>query len=148
MNRVGITASAFDLLHAGHILMLKEAREHCKYLIVALQTDPTIDRPNTKNKPIQSLEERMIQLSAVKYVDEVVIYSTEQELLDLFRTLPIDVRIIGADYYDKDFTGKQYCLDAGIEIIYNSRNHSYSTTELRKRIAKADKEKTDPEGSV
>jgi glycerol-3-phosphate cytidylyltransferase len=90
----------------------------------------------------------MIQLSAVKYVDEVVIYSTEQELLDLFRTLPIDVRIIGADYYDKDFTGKQYCLDAGIEIIYNSRNHSYSTTELRKRIAKADKEKTDPEGSV
>ena len=145
---IGITFSQFDMLHAGHIAMLAEAKNHCDYLIAGLQTNANIDRPDTKNKPIQSLEERMIQLSAVKYVDEVVVYSTEQELLDLFRTLPIDVRIIGADYYDKDFTGKQYCLDAGIEIIYNSRNHSYSTTELRKRIAKADKEKTDPEGSV
>lgn len=134
--KIGITCSSFDLLHAGHILMLEEAKKHCDYLICALQTDPTIDRP-TKNKPIQTLPERYIQLKAVKWVNEIIPYSTEDELMEIFLTLPLDVRIIGKDYEGKDFTGKELCSLRNIEIVYNSRGHAYSTTELRKRIMKA-----------
>lgn len=132
--KVGFTCSTFDLLHAGHILMLEEAREQCDYLIVGLQTDPTIDRPNSKSKPVQTIIERTLQLKAVRYVDEVVVYSTEQDLIDLLEILPIDVRIIGEEYRDKDFTGKEKCIERGIAIHYNSRSHRFSSTELRQRV--------------
>ena len=132
-GRIGITCSTFDLLHAGHVVMLEEAKRHCDYLIAALQVDPTLDR-DSKNKPIQSIVERQIQLAAIKYVDEIVMYSTESELEDLFLTLPLDVRILGAEYRDKEFTGKQICLDRNIELFYNVRDHSFSSTSLRKRI--------------
>ena len=125
----GITASTFDLLHAGHILMLKEAKSVCDYLIVALQVDPTIDRPN-KNKPIQSFYERWVQLSAVKYVDEVIPYSTESELLTILQNYNIDIRILGDEYEHKMFTGR----DLHMEYYYNKRTHGYSSTELRERI--------------
>ena len=133
--RVGFTASSFDLLHAGHVLMLKEAKSVCDHLIVALQTDPSIDRPE-KRRPVQSLVERQIQLQAIAYVDEIVVYETEEDLLNLLRTLPIDVRIIGEDYLGRDCTGKEYCETHDIEIYYNSRNHHYSTTELIERVRK------------
>jgi glycerol-3-phosphate cytidylyltransferase len=125
----GITASTFDLLHAGHILMLKEAKSVCDYLIVALQVDPTIDRPN-KNKPIQSFYERWVQLSAVKYVDEVIPYSAESELLTILQNYNIDIRILGDEYEHKMFTGR----DLHMEYYYNKRTHVYSSTELRERI--------------
>lgn len=134
-KRVGITFSAWDLLHAGHIAMLAEAKNHCDYLIAGLQTDPSIDRPTIKNKPIQSIVERQIQLAACRYVDEVVIYTTEQDLIDLLLILPVDCRIIGIEYKDKDFTGKNECKQRGIDIIYNQRDHSFSSSSLRKRIA-------------
>ena len=133
--KVGITFSTFDLLHAGHILMLQEAKQFCDYLICGLQTDPTIDRPETKNKPAQSVVERQIQLAAVKYVDEVVVYQTEKDLLDILTIYPINIRFVGEEYRNKDFTGKDYCLDHDIELIYNSRKHNFSTTELRNRAA-------------
>ena len=132
--KIGITFSTFDLLHAGHILMLEEAKQQCDYLIVGLQTDPTIDRPETKNKPAQSIVERQIQLAAVKYVDEIIVYQTEQDLMDILSIYPINVRFIGEEYRNKDFTGKDYCLDNDIELVYNNRKHRYSTTELRKRM--------------
>lgn len=132
--KVGFTCSAFDLLHAGHILMLKEARSVCDYLIVGLQTDPSIDRPKEKRKPIQSLVERQIQLEAVKYVDRVVVYETEDDLLNLIKTLDFNVRIVGEEYAGRDFTGKDYCVAHDIEIYYNSRKHNYSTTDLVERI--------------
>lgn len=132
--KIGITFSTFDLLHAGHILMLEEAKQQCDYLIVGLQTDPTIDRPETKNKPAQSIVERQIQLAAVKYVDEIIVYQTEQDLLDILSIYPIGVRFVGEEYRNKDFTGKDYCLDNDIELVYNNRKHRYSTTELRKRM--------------
>ena len=122
----GFTCSCFDLLHAGHILMLEEAKLQCDRLVVGLQTDPTIDRP-TKNKPIQSVTERYIQLAAVKYVDEIIPYSTEQDLSNLLKALPIDIRIIGEDYRDKDFTGKEL----NIPLYYNKREHDWSTSALR-----------------
>tara|TARA_B100000941_G_C28461634_1_gene531095 strand:- start:103 stop:558 length:456 start_codon:yes stop_codon:yes gene_type:complete len=133
VGKIGITCSTFDFLHAGHIVMLEEAKRHCDYLVAALQSDPTIDRPDTKNKPVQSIVERQIQLSAVKFVDEVVIYNTEQDLKDLLLTLPIDVRILGEEYKSKDFTGKQICKDRKIDIVYNKRDHSFSTSSLRQR---------------
>lgn len=132
--KIGITFSTFDLLHAGHILMLEEAKQQCDYLIVGLQTDPTIDRPETKNKPAQSIVERQIQLAAVKYVDEIIVYQTEQDLLDILSIYPIGIRFVGEEYRNKDFTGKDYCLDNDIELVYNNRKHRYSTTELRKRM--------------
>lgn len=132
---IGFTCSAFDLLHAGHILMLKEAASVCDYLIVGIQTDPSLDRPH-KNKPVQSLDERLIQLEAVKYIDSIFVYNSEDELLELTANLDIDVRILGADYIGKDFTGKQYCEDNNIAIYYNSRDHNFSTTELRQRVAR------------
>jgi glycerol-3-phosphate cytidylyltransferase len=134
--RVGFTCSTFDLLHAGHIVMLEDAKKQCDYLIVGLQTDPTIDRPDTKNKPIQSVVERYIQLKAVKYIDEIVVYSTEKDLEDLLLILPLNVRILGEEYKDNQFTGKQICVNRGIELYFNKREHSFSTTELRQRIHK------------
>jgi len=133
-DKVGFTCSTFDLLHAGHITMLKEAKNQCDYLICGLQTDPTIDRPTSKNKPIQSLVERYIQLEAVKYVDQIVVYQTEKDLEDLLLTLDIDVRIVGEEYLNVNFTGKDICKQRGIELYFNKREHSFSTTELRERI--------------
>jgi len=130
---VGFTCSTFDLLHAGHILMLAECKTVCDYLIVGVQSDPTIDRPGTKNKPVQSVVERYVQLSAVKFIDQIIVYDTEKDLEDLLMFLPITVRIIGEEYKDKDFTGKQICEDRGIKIWYNSRNHRFSSSELRNR---------------
>lgn len=133
--KIGITFSTFDLLHAGHILMLEECKQQCDYLIVGLQTDPTIDRPETKNKPAQSIVERQLQLAAVKYVDEIIVYQTEKDLLDILTIYPISMRFIGEEYQNKDFTGKDYCLDHNIELVYNNRKHRFSTTELRQRMA-------------
>ena len=130
MMKTGFTCSCFDLFHAGHIMMLKEAKSKCDYLIVGLQTDPTIDRPE-KNKPIQSVVERFIQLESCKYVDEIVVYATEKDLLDILYTYPINIRFVGEEYKEKDFTGKEL---EHTEIYYNSRKHSFSTTELRKRV--------------
>ena len=138
---IGITFSTFDLLHAGHIAMLSEAKNHCDYLIAGLQTDPTIDRPDTKNKPIQSIVERQIQLAACRYVDEVVIYQTEQDLIDLLLILPLNVRILGVEYEGKQFTGDEACYQRGIDIVFNGRDHSFSSTSLRKRVYEAEKAK-------
>jgi glycerol-3-phosphate cytidylyltransferase len=135
---IGITFSTFDMLHAGHIAMLSEAKNHCDYLIAGLQTDPTIDRPDTKNKPIQSIVERQIQLSACRYVDEVVTYQTEQDLIDLLLILPLDVRILGVEYEHSEFTGKQECFMRDIELVFNGRDHSFSSSSLRKRVAHAE----------
>jgi glycerol-3-phosphate cytidylyltransferase len=137
-KRIGITFSTFDMLHAGHVAMLSEAKNHCDYLICGLQTDPTIDRPDTKNKPIQSIVERQIQLSACRYVDEVVVYQTEQDLRDLLLILPVDVRILGIEYAGKDFSGQDECADREIEIVFNERDHSFSSSSLRKRVVAAE----------
>lgn len=136
-KRIGIVFSQFDILHAGHIAMLSEAKNHCDYLIAALQTDATIDRPDTKNKPIQSIVERQIQLSATRFVDEIVVYQTEKDVEDLLLILPVDVRILGVEYKNQDFTGKDICNKRNIEIIYNGRDHSFSSSSLRKRVAEA-----------
>ena len=133
-KKIGITFSQFDLLHAGHIAMLAEAKNHCDYLIAGLQTNASIDRPDTKNPPIQSIVERQIQLAACRYVDEVVVYSTEQDLVDLLLILPVDVRILGVEYADKEFTGKRECEFRLIEIVFNGRDHSFSSSSLRKRV--------------
>jgi glycerol-3-phosphate cytidylyltransferase len=130
---IGITCSSFDLLHAGHIKMLEDAKNQCDYLVAALQVDPTLDRPD-KNKPIQTIVERYIQLNGCKHVDEVVPYHTEKDLEDIFLSFNIDVRIIGEEYKDKDFTAKEICLNKGIKIYYNSRHHKFSSTELRTRL--------------
>lgn len=134
---VGFTCSSFDLFHAGHVMMLKEAKDNCGYLIVGLQTDPTIDRA-WKNKPVQSVFERFTQLQACKYVDEIVPYATEKELMDILTSYPIDVRIIGEEYRDKQFTG----CDLDMEFYFNSRQHSFSTTELRQRVLNEESRKT------
>jgi glycerol-3-phosphate cytidylyltransferase len=138
---VGIVFSSFDLFHAGHVAMLAEAKNHCDYLIAALQTDPTIDRPDSKNPPIQTIVERQIQVSTNRNVDEVVVYQTEKDLEDLLLILPVDVRILGVEYKDKDFTGKDICQKRGIEIVYNGRDHSFSSSSLRKRVAEAEGKK-------
>jgi glycerol-3-phosphate cytidylyltransferase len=130
---VGFTCSTFDLLHAGHILMLAESKSICDYLIVAVQSDPTIDRGDTKNKPVQSIVERYVQLSAVKFIDEIIVYDTEKDLEDLLMFLPITIRVIGEEYRDKHFTGKEICENRGIKIFYNSRQHRFSSSELRQR---------------
>lgn len=133
MSRIGFTCSSFDLLHAGHVLMLEEAKQQCDVLVVGLQTDPSIDRPE-KNKPVQTLIERQIQLEAIKWVDKVVVYQTEHELLELLEVLQPDVRVIGEDYRYENFTGKSWCIQNDVEIYYNSRKHNFSTTDLRKRV--------------
>ena len=140
-KRIGITFSTFDMLHAGHIAMLSEAKNHCDYLIAGLQTDPTIDRPTEKNPPVQSIVERQIQLAACRYVDEVVVYQTEQDLVDLLLILPVDVRILGVEYEDKQFTGRSEGHMRGIELVFNGRDHSFSSSSLRRRVAKAEVER-------
>jgi glycerol-3-phosphate cytidylyltransferase len=137
-KKIGITFSTFDMLHAGHIAMLAEAKNHCDYLIAGLQTDPTIDRPDTKNKPVQSIVERQIQLAACRYVDEVVVYQTEQDLIDLLLILPLDVRVLGVEYQEKEFTGKEECYMRDITCIFNGRDHSFSSSSLRKRVVEAE----------
>lgn len=132
--KIGITFSQFDLLHAGHIAMLAEAKNHCDYLIAGLQTNASIDRPDTKNPPIQSIVERQIQLAACRYVDEVVVYSTEQDLVDLLLILPVDVRILGVEYANTEFSGKSECELRSIELVFNTRDHSFSSSSLRKRV--------------
>lgn len=136
--KIGIVFSSFDLLHAGHIAMLAEAKNHCDYLICGIQTDPTIDRPDSKNPPVQSIVERQIQVSAVRYVDETVVYQTEKDLEDILLTLPIDARILGVEYEGRDFTGRDICFDRGIELVFNKRDHSFSSSNLRKRVAHAE----------
>lgn len=136
--KIGITFSTFDLLHAGHVAMLAEAKNHCDYLIAGLQTDPTIDRPDTKNRPIQSIVERQISLSANRFVDEIVVYETEQDLIDLILTLPLDVRILGVEYEDTNFTGRNEGAGRGINHIFNKRDHSFSSSSLRKRVYEAE----------
>ena len=140
-KKIGITFSTFDLFHAGHVAMLSEAKNHCDYLICGLQTDPTIDRPDTKNKPVQSIVERQIQLAACRYVDEVVVYQTEQDLRDLLLILPVDVRILGVEYEGKQFSGDEACYERGIQIIFNGRDHSFSSSSLRKRVVAAESHK-------
>lgn len=140
--KVGITFSAFDLLHAGHIKMLEEARGKCDYLIIGLQTDPTLDRPE-KNKPIQSVVERYIQLKGCKFVDEIIPYATEQDLEDILRAFEIDVRIVGDEYESRDFTGRNYCEENGIELYFNRRDHRFSSSGLRKEVAEREKSKQD-----
>jgi len=135
--RIGFTCSTFDLFHAGHVMMLKEAKTQCDHLIVGLQMDPTIDRPTTKNKPIQTVLERFIQVQACKYVDEIIPYATEKELMDILTSYPIDVRIVGEEYRDKQFTGYQLPMS----VYFNSRQHSFSTTELRQRLFEIEKAK-------
>ncbi|KRB58095.1 adenylyltransferase/cytidyltransferase family protein [Flavobacterium sp. Root186] len=131
--KIGITFSAFDLLHAGHVKMLEEAKQNCDYLIVGLQTDPTLDRP-TKNKPTQTVVERYIQLKACKFVDEIVPYATEQDLEDILKSFTIDMRILGDEYKEKDFTGRTYCEEKGIELYFNTRDHRFSSTNLRHEV--------------
>jgi glycerol-3-phosphate cytidylyltransferase len=131
--RVGFTASAFDLLHAGHVQMLREAKDQCEYLIVGLQVDPSQDRV-TKNRPIQTVVERYTQLRAVSYVDEIVPYCTETDLEDILSMYHIDIRILGEEYRDSDFTGKNICAKRGIELYFNKRDHRFSSTDLRKRV--------------
>jgi len=130
---VGLTCSTFDLLHSGHVMMLREAKTQCDYLIVGLQTDPSIDRPE-KNKPVQTIVERYVQLAAVKYVDEIVVYQTEQDLQDILEMFPIDIRILGEEYRDKDFTGREICKKRGIQLHFNKRDHRFSSSGLRKRV--------------
>jgi glycerol-3-phosphate cytidylyltransferase len=144
--KIGFTASTFDLFHAGHVTMLGEAKRICDYLIVGIQTDPTVDRPDTKNKPVQSIVERQLQVKACKYVDEVIVYTTEKDLDDLLKTLPVNVRVLGIEYKDTMFTGKDVCLSRGIDFYYNSRDHSFSSTDLRKRVYEAEKGKIEKNG--
>ena len=129
LGRVGFTCSTFDLLHAGHVAMLADSKSQCDYLVVGLLSDPTIDRPDTKNKPIQTMFERFLQLQAISYVDMVIPFQTEQEICDIILTLRPDIRILGEEYRDVDFTGKGLC-----EVHFNERKHSFSSTELRERV--------------
>jgi len=140
--KVGLTASTFDLLHAGHIAMLREAKENCDYLICALQVDPSVDRPG-KNQPIQTIVERYTQLAAVKYVDEIIVYCTEPDLLDIINMYPIDVRILGDEYKDKDFTGKDECRRRNIQLYFNKRDHRFSSSGLRQRVFERELQKND-----
>lgn len=134
--KIGITFGAFDLCHAGHVLMFAECKQHCDYLVVGLQVDPGIERDN-KNHPVQSLFERFTQLNAIKYIDEIIPYQFEYEIEQILKSRDIGIRFVGDDYVGRDFTSRSYCIDAGIDIHYNKRTHGFSTTELRKRIESA-----------
>jgi glycerol-3-phosphate cytidylyltransferase len=134
---VGFTCSAWDLLHAGHVQMLREAKEQCDYLMVGLQTDPTIDRPS-KNAPVQNIVERYTQLKGVRYVDEIIPYATEKDLEDILTMYHIDVRILGEEYRDQDFTGKDICRKRDIDLYFNKRDHRFSSSDLRKRVAESE----------
>jgi len=138
--KTGITFSTFDLFHAGHVKMLEEAKTKCDYLIVGLQLDPSIDRPE-KNKPTQSIIERYVQLKACKFIDEIIPYITEEDLMDVLSSFKIDIRIIGEEYKEKDFTGKEYCKKKGIEIYYNKREHRFSSSALRKQVSSSENSK-------
>ena len=140
--KIGFNCSSFDLLHAGHVTMLKMEKQLCDHLVVALQVDPTIDRPGIKNKPVQSIYERYVQLQACKYVDEILVYETEFDLLQLLMTQKINIRFLSEEYLNRDFTGKQYCIDNSIELYYHKRQHVYSSSELRERVARLEAEKT------
>ena len=131
--KVGFTCSTFDLLHAGHVSMLREAKSQCDYLICGLQMDPSIDREN-KNSPIQTIVERYTQLKAVGYVDEIIPYSTEKDLEDILSMYHIDVRILGEEYRYKDFTGKDICRKRDIDLYFNKRDHRFSSSDLRNRV--------------
>jgi glycerol-3-phosphate cytidylyltransferase len=131
--KLGITASTFDLLHSGHVMMLREAKDQCDWLICALQLDPSVDRAE-KNKPVQTIVERFIQLQAVKYVDEIVVYETERDLEDILEMYDLDVRILGDEYKDKDFTGREICKRRNIRLHFNKRDHRFSTSDLRRRV--------------
>lgn len=131
--RIGFTCSTFDLLHAGHIQMLRDAKEQCEYLICGLQIDPSLDRPE-KNSPVQTIVERHTQLSAVKYVDEIIPYQTETDLEDILNMLHIDVRILGEEYKNGKFTGRAICAKRGIELFFNKREHRFSSSDLRNRV--------------
>ena len=131
--KIGFTCSTFDLLHAGHIIMLREAKEQCNYLICGLQIDPSIDRAG-KNSPVQTIVERYTQLKGVEYVDEIIPYGTEKDLEDILSLYTIDVRILGDEYRDKDFTGRDICRQRDIEIFFNKRDHRFSTSDLRMRV--------------
>ena len=141
--KIGFNCCSCDLFHAGHVTMMKMEMQLCDYLIVALQVDPTIDRPGVKNKPVQSVYERYVQLQGCKYVDEILVYETEADLLNLLQTQNIDVRFLSEEYKDRDFTGKQYCIDNGIELYFHLRRHQYSSTELRNRVYTLEKKKRD-----
>lgn len=139
--KIGFNCSSFDLFHAGHVTMLKMEKQLCDYLIVALQVDPTVDRPGSKNKPCQSVYERYVQLQACKYVDEILVYETEYDLLQMLMTQKIDIRFLSEEYLNRDFTGKQYCIQNGIELHYHKREHDYSSSGLRQRVAKLENDK-------
>ena len=138
---VGFNCSSFDLFHAGHVTMLKMEKQLCDYLIVGLQVDPTIDRPGIKNKPTQSVYERYVQVHGCKYVDEILVYETEADLLNMIKTQTINIRFLSEEYLDRDFTGKQYCIDNGIKLHYHKRRHQYSSTELRNRVYELESQK-------
>ena len=138
--KVGITFSTFDLLHAGHIQMLREAKEQCDYLICGLQLDPSLDRPE-KNSPVQTIVERYTQLAGVKYVDEIIPYASEKDVEDILTMYHIDVRILGDEYKEKDFTGKDICKKRGIQLYFNKRDHRFSSSDLRRRVAERQQEK-------
>ena len=146
--KIGFQCSSFDLLHPGHVTMLKQEKELCDYLKIALQVDPSIDRPGVKNKPVQSVYERYVQLQACRYVDEILVYDTEADLLNLIMTQTMHIRFLSEEYLGRDFTGKQYCIDNGIEIHYHKRRHSYSSSDLRRRVydleLKKAKDKAEP----
>lgn len=138
--KIGITFSAFDLLHAGHIKMLEDAKEQCDYLICGLQTDPTLDRPE-KNKPTQTVVERYLQLKGCKFVDKIVPYATEQDLEDILRSFKVDLRILGDEYREKNFTGRSYCEEKGIAFYFNRRDHRFSSSGLRRVVAEREMER-------
>jgi glycerol-3-phosphate cytidylyltransferase len=146
--KIGFNCSSFDLFHAGHVTMLKMEKELCDYLKVALQVDPTVDRPGIKNKPVQSVYERYVQLQACKYVDEIIVYETEDDLLNLMQSQTINIRFLSEEYKDRDFTGKQYCIDNGIELFFHLRRHKYSSTEIRNRVYNLEKQKREENNAI
>ena len=131
--KIGFTCSTFDLLHAGHIQMLRDAKEQCDYLICGLKVDPSLDRKD-KNSPVQTIVERYTQLNAVRYVDEIIPYQTEKDLEEILNMLHIDVRILGEEYKNKTFTGRAICAKRGIELFFNKREHRFSSSDLRNRV--------------
>lgn len=139
--KIGFNCSSFDLFHAGHVAMLKMEKELCDYLKVALQVDPSVDRPGIKNKPAQTIYERYIQLQGCKYVDEILLYDTESDLLNLIQSQTMHIRFLSEEYLNRDFTGKQYCMQNNIELHYHKRQHSFSSSELRNRIFTLEKQR-------
>ena len=138
--KIGFTCSSFDLLHAGHVQMLRDAKEQCDYLMVGLQMNPHVDRPKEKNPPIQSIVERYTQLKAISYVDEIIPYQTERDLEDILELYTIHVRVLGEEYRNKEFTGKDICQKKNIELFFNQRQHRFSTSSLRKSCAWVNKD--------